>query len=170
MTERRKIAKWALYAVTAILFSVAEARFMPYIRVFGVSPGFGAALTAAVAMFEGGTGGAFFGLACGALGYLAPGDSELVYMLVYMLGGYAAGVLGNYMFRRGLAALLLWTLIIDSAATLVYFIFIVLLPRRAGLSVLFSSGLAHIVMSTAAAVLVYFPIRETARRFGYADQ
>ena len=162
---KRNLFKWALYTAIAVLFVTVETRFLPWLRVRGASPTFGAALTAAVAMFEGGTGGAFFGLACGALCYLDPAGGETVYMLVYMFGGYACGVLCRELFRRTFAAALLWTLFITAAATVVYLLFVVALARRAAPTSLFLSAAASIGMNTAMAALVWLPVRRVARSF-----
>ena len=169
MDRRREVIKWAIYVALAIVFSMVETRLMPHIRVFGVSPGFGAALTAAVAIYEGAAGGAAFGLVCGALEYLSPGNSELIYMLVYMIGGYTAGALCDYMLNRSILSALLVTVALNTAAVLIYFIFMVALPRHAGLSALATAGLAEIFMCSAVTPLAYFPVKEIARRWNVLE-
>jgi len=168
--NRRNVIKWILYAVLAIVFSTIEARLSPHVRIFGVSPGFGAALTVSVAIYEGAAGGAFFGLACGALEYLAPGDAETVYMLAYMLGGYTVGMFCDYVLSRSLAAALLTSLILNAVSTLLFFVFMMAVPQNAGLAALGTAGVAEIVMCTAVTPLVYFPVREISRRWNIIDQ
>ena len=163
------IWKWVIYAAIAVLCCTVETRFLPYLRVRGVSPAFGAALTACVAMFEGGTGGAFFGLFCGALCYLDPAGGETVYMLVYMFGGYVTGVFCQELFRRTIAAALIWTLALTAVATVIYLIFAVVLARRPAAGTLFLSSLIAIGMNTAMALPVYPLVRRIALRFGSVE-
>ena len=168
--RRRTIWKWVIYAAIAVLFSTVETRFLPVVRVRGVSPAFGAALTVCVAMFEGGTGGAFFGLLCGALCYLDPAGGETVYMLVYMFGGYTVGVLCEELFRRNFTVALLLTLAVTTAATAVYLIFVVVLARRPAAGTLLLSALIAVGMNTAAALFVYPPVRRTALTFNVIEE
>ena len=167
--KRDLVVKWAIYVAAAIVFSVVETRLMPHIRVFGVSPGFGAALTVAVAMYEGAASGAVFGLVCGALEYLSPGNSELIYMLVYMLGGYAAGAMCSYMFNRSIVTAFLGVFVLNTVAVLLYFVFMIALPRHAGLSALATAGVAEILMSTAVTPVVYLPVKAVARRWNATE-
>ena len=164
------LLKWLMYAAIAILFSLIETRLLPAARVQNVSPTFDAALTAAVAILEGPAGGAFYGLACGMLRYLAPGNSELIFMLVYMTGGYTVGMLGDYIFSRSFEAVLLSTLLLSTAATALYTLFMVVMPRRAGLGEAALTGLIEIAMSVFTVPVVYFPARAVARRWHSVEE
>jgi len=77
--------------VLAIVFSTIEARLSPHVRIFGVSPGFGAALTVSVAIYEGAAGGAFFGLACGVVGVLLMWFMPSL-LIVLLVGAFLFGV------------------------------------------------------------------------------
>ncbi|MBR5870834.1 MAG: hypothetical protein IKZ09_07345 [Clostridia bacterium] len=107
--QRRRAAvrgsvKWLCYAVTAFLLCALEGTFFAF---FGASvahsgyPYLLPAWVAAVAMYEGARGGAWFGIAVGLLSSAAGGDALYVLPLFYMFYGLLIGLFGARYLKKG---------------------------------------------------------------------
>jgi len=164
-TAAKFVLKWLLFALTAILFSTLETRFLPSLRLYGASVGFGAALTVSAALCEGSCAGAFFGLFCGMLTYLSGGTSELVYMLLYMAGGYTAGMLGNFLLEHRVIPVISCTAVLVFITVLLFNLFFMILPGYTGISYVLIYCLCKAVLCAAFSPLVYLPICLLSRLF-----
>ncbi|MDL2273812.1 rod shape-determining protein MreD, partial [Oscillospiraceae bacterium OttesenSCG-928-G22] len=96
----RPILKWILLSLLLLLFYLIERYGLSRIRLFSVSPQIVPVAVAVVALFEGGFGGAAFGLAAGLI---LDADSlrfDGYFSIVLLLGGTLIGILCTYMFRK----------------------------------------------------------------------
>lgn len=150
---RRAVVKWVVYALLALIVFILQEYLFSELKIFGVSPILLGSLSVCVGMFEGAGAGAVYGALCGAAMYARPGSSELMYALVFAAGGAAAGILCENFMTKGLPSALLLSLITNGLATLIFFVFIMWIPGRAGASALIEVGIIEILYSTAGALL-----------------
>ena len=152
---RRAIVKWVVYVLLLLAVFAVQEYLFPALRIFGVAPIFMGTLAVCVGMCEGAAAGAVFGAVCGAMMYASSGSSELINMLVYAAGGAAAGVLCESILSRGLPGALLLSLAANAAATVLFFIFVMWIPGRAGVSALVTVGAVEAVYSTAGVLFIW---------------
>jgi len=160
--NRKAIKKWLLYLGLGITAMLLQEHLFSRLRIFNVHPMLGGVLTAVVAMFEGGVGGAAFGLFTGMIQDSAVVGVEGYYSLIYMFSGLTAGMICEYMFRKSIFTALLWSLIITSITTLLYFILFFLFTGRASISALWLTALPEIFYSVLMIPIIYFPARYIA--------
>lgn len=160
--KRAAVIKWTLYILFALVVMLLQEHLFSRLRIFGVHPMMGGILTAVVSMFEGGIGGAAFGLFTGILQDSSVAGEEGFFALVYMAGGLTTGMVCEYMFRKSFFTALLWSLIITSVTTLSFFTVFFLLTGRAGIQALWNIALPEILYSVLMLPLVYFPARRIA--------
>lgn len=147
--------KWVMYVLIAVLCLVLREQGFEHLKIFGVAPMFGGALTACVAMREGTLRGGLYGLFCGYLYFGLTGGVEHLYALIYLLGGAACGAACAYLFRKRFLTALLWSLVINAVASFLVFVMFYYIPGRADVSALLRVALPEIVYSTAVTALVY---------------
>jgi len=157
--DRKAIKKWLLYSGLGLAAMLLQEHLFSRLRVFNVHPMLGGVLTSVVALFEGGTGGAVAGLFMGIMQDASVAGIEGFYSIVYMVCGMAAGMICEYMFRRSLLTAFLWSLIITSITTLLYFLLFFLFTGKAGISALWLTALPEILYSAFMTPIVYFPAR-----------
>jgi rod shape-determining protein MreD len=160
--NRRTIKKWALYAGLGILMMLIQEHLLARLDISGIHPMVGGVLTAAVAMFEGGIGGASFGLFVGVLQDSSVIGAEGYYSLLYLACGMTAGFICEYMFRKNIFTALMWSFFITAVTTLIYFLLFFLITGRSGISALWRTALPEIVYSSLMLPFVYFPVRYIA--------
>lgn len=156
------VKKWALYVGLALLTMLLQEFLFTRMQIYGIHPMLGGALTAVIAMFEGGIGGAVFGLIVGILQDTATIGYEGYYAIVYLLCGLFTGFVCEYMFRKSILTALLWALISSAAATLFYYMLFFLITGRAGIAALWQVALPEIIYSTMMTPLVYYPAMRIA--------
>ena len=160
---RRAIVKWVVYAVLLIVVFLLQEYVFSALRIFGVCPILMGSLAVCVGMNEGAGAGAVYGAVCGAVMYARPGSSELMYALVFAAGGVLAGVLCENILTKGIAGALLLSLATNALATLIFFIFVMWIPGRAGMTALIQVGLVEIAYSTAGTLVTWAPTRFISR-------
>ena len=162
------LLRWALYALFAAVIFLLQEYLFAHLKIFGVRPMFAAALTASVALFEGAFSGAVFGTALGFAVGLTVSGTEGFFAFAYMASGFLCGAFCEYMFDKKLAAALLWSFMINIAATAGYFFFYLFIPGHAGGMEFLRVGIPEILYSTAVTPLVYFFVQKIARRLNIA--
>ena len=102
MTTKDFCIKWLAYTLALGLVWVVEAYFLSAIPLFGVKPMLLPLCAVAVAVLEGASGGAGFGLAVGLLfDATTPGIPGVTILLMVLLG-LGLGLLAQYVLRQDL--------------------------------------------------------------------
>ena len=102
MTTKVFCIKWLAYTLALGLVWVVEAYFLSAIPLFGVKPMLLPLCAVAVAVLEGASGGAGFGLAVGLLfDATTPGIPGVTILLMVLLG-LGLGLLAQYVLRQDL--------------------------------------------------------------------
>ncbi len=157
--NRKELKRWSMYAGFILIAMIVQEYLLTRIKIGRVHPMLGGLLTACVAMYEGGIRGGAFGLFIGILQDALVIGPEGYFSLIYMGCGLAAGYICDYMFRKSFLTACLWSLVITSLTTLVYFVLFFLLTGRAGISELWRTAVPEILYSITLLPLVYFPVR-----------
>lgn len=159
--------KWLLYTVTAVLLCVIEGTVFAFrgasVSSFGI-PCLLPAWVTAVAMYEGYIGGAWFGIAVGLLSSAAGGDALYVLPLLYMLYGFAVGILGSRFLKKGFIIYAVYEfavcvlhggmlLLISAIAA-----FAEKEPLGAVLPLLWASGMSDVIASAMWSLVLYLPL------------
>lgn len=107
MTTKDFVIKWAAYGLALVPVWLLEAYLFSAIPLFGVKPMLLPLCAMAVAILEGSSAGAGFGLAVGVLfDAAAPGFPGLAILLMALLG-LGAGLLAQYVLRQDLLGCLI---------------------------------------------------------------
>jgi rod shape-determining protein MreD len=170
MYKRNIIVKWILYALLAFILTLLQEYVFSRIKIMGVAPILGGVITATIAMYEGGIAGGIFGAVLGYMCNNYSGGTEGLFAFMYLIGGFATGVLCEYMFRKKFITAFLWAAALTLSSTFVYFFIFFLIPGKAGVSALLLVGLPEVVYSVLLTPLVYFPVREIAKRSGAEEE
>ncbi len=169
IAKYRFVVKWVLYAILGVAAIIAQRYVFSRLDIAGITPILMGSLAVAVGMFEGAAPGAIYGCLCGFMMYTSGGNSELLYATVYASGGFAAGMLCDRLLKKNIAGAMLASLVVNAVAGLLYFIFLMWLPGRAGLYAMLRAGLPEIAYSTALMPLMYAPVRLLSRMAGSAE-
>lgn len=164
--NRTAIKKWIIYAATGLMLMLIREFVFGRFKLLNVYPVFGGLIVATVAMFEGGIGGASFGLLVGIVKDAALIRGEGFYALTYMICGGLTGVMCRYLFRNKFATALLWSFVTTAFTTLTYFTIFFLIPRRADISAFWTVALPEIFYSIILLPIVYYPIRHIYGSYG----
>lgn len=89
-----------VYGLILILFLLTQNVLFSRIKLFGVSCMYIPALVVAVALFEGGGAGGWFGLAAGALTDLFCTSQTVLFTVAFPVMGFAAGFLADFFMNR----------------------------------------------------------------------
>ena len=160
--NKKAVKKWAFYAGFGLLAMLLQEHLLSGLKIRGVHPMLGGVLTAVIAMFEGGMGGAGFGLYIGILQDASIKGAEGYFPVIYLLGGVATGLICEYMFRKSLFTAFLWSLLITTITTLFYFLLFFMITGRAGISALWLTALPEIIYSALMLPFIYYPARHIA--------
>ncbi len=157
MTRRDLVIKWLLYALAVLPVWFAEVYLLNRFKLFGVSPMLLPLTAAAVAVLEGSTAGAGFGLAIGVLCDAVYGSSGAMTASITLLGA-AAGVAAQYRLKQNLTGCILCSFamlfLIDLGRVLWR-----LLAGVAPLSALLSVAVPEVLYSLCFVPLVYLLFR-----------
>ncbi len=107
MTRRDFILKWLLYALALLPVLLLEVYIFPWIPIFGIIPSLLPVAAITVAMLEGPTAGAGFGLFVGILSdaLTAGTPGPMIFFLAVL--GYAAGIASRYGIRQNMLGCLI---------------------------------------------------------------
>ena len=111
----RKTRRGVVYFLILVLFLLCQNVIFSHITLFGIHSMFVPALVVAVALFEGGHAGGWFGVAAGIMLDLFTTSQGVLFTVLCPLMGFAAGFMADFFFNRrfftycimGAAALLL---------------------------------------------------------------
>lgn len=170
--QRRRTAvrgsiKWLCYAVVAVFLCVMEGTFFAF---FGASVTAGGcpyllpAWMAAVAMYEGAVGGAWFGIVIGLFASAAGGDALYVLPLLYMCYGLLVGLLGRYLLRQGFLFYAVYETMVCALHGVLLFVISAVSAMIAGeslgavIGLLWASALADGIASVLWSLPLYLPL------------
>jgi len=158
MTTKDFVIKWTVYALILLPVWFLEAYLLSELPLFGVKPMLLPLAAMAVAILEGASAGAGFGLAVGVLfDAMAPGVPGAAILLMALLG-LGAGLLAQYVLRQDL-----WGCLICSALALIAIdalrILVRVLTSAAPLGAMLSLAGREIAWSLCFAPLVYLLFR-----------
>ncbi|MDR1588808.1 MAG: hypothetical protein LBS51_01290 [Oscillospiraceae bacterium] len=146
----------AAYAVQALIF--------PYLSPTGIRPVLLPLAVAGVAVFEGGTRGALFGLFAGALCDMSFNQPVMALTVLFTLFGLAAGFLSDIVIARGFPSYIVCcaaALALTAFTQMFAFLFFEGLP----ISALMRTALLQTLYSLVCAVPIYFAVKP----LGYRD-
>lgn len=89
-----------LYGLVLVLFLLIQNVIMSHIGLFGVHAMFMPALVAAVALFEGGARGGYFGLAAGILCDLFFSSQTILFTVLFPVMGFVFGFMADFFMNR----------------------------------------------------------------------
>ena len=150
-----------------VLVVICEEFIFSRLRIFGIAPVAGGALTAVIAMFEGSIPGALYGAAVGYMQYGVSGGAEGLIAFVYLVVGFFISITCEYLFHRRFLTALIWSAALTTTATLMYYIVFMLIPRRATALQLLTVALPEIIYSQIFVPIVYFAVK---RIKGYFEE
>lgn len=163
MQNKRWIPVLGYFLLGMVAFVVQEF-VLGQLEIFGVSPSVWSGLVAAVAVFEGGVGGAVFGLFAGMLSDTASITGDGFFTVFYMLAGGAIGMICEYMFRNRVQTALLWSLLLSASSTATYSLFFFLIPGRAGLGPILRVAIPEVLLSAVTVLIFYYPVKLVGHR------
>lgn len=155
-----------LYALLLGALFLTQDLLLAHLPLFGVRPLLLPAACAAVGLYDGGLWGGIFGLAAGALSAMGGGGGAVMLPLSLGAVGFFSGVLGQYLFRRGLVSCLVLSL---GALALVTFcqMFRFLFFTDTDNAAVWRVGLLQIAWSLPWSVPISFPCRAIAEQDRY---
>ena len=165
MTSRDQLHKWAAYLLGLLPIWLLDAFILPRYPVLGLTPVLLPVAAAAVAVLEGPSAGAGFGLFLGLLWTLSyPGvPAAMIFLLT--LAGLTAGTLSLYALRRSFVGCL-----VCSAACLalteLFRLISGVITQLGPLSALLSVLLGELLLSLCWTPAVYFIFSRVYRRVG----
>lgn len=158
MTTRDFCLKWLVYAIALLPVWLLGAYLLNRFPVLGAVPTLLPLCAVVVAVLEGASGGAGFGLAVGVLYQAVTPDAGAFYILVFALLGLGAGLLSQYVLRQDLLgcaiSCLLALLILDGGR-----IFFRLITGKAALLSLLRVAGAEILWSMVFVIPIYLLFR-----------
>lgn len=96
----KKARRGILYALVLILYLLLQNVVFSHIALFGVRAMFMPTLVVAVALFEGGTRGGWFGLAAGVLCDVFLGGQTVMFTILFPVCGFVVGFLVDFYLNR----------------------------------------------------------------------
>ena len=165
MTSRDQLHKWAAYLLGLLPIWLLDAFILPRYPVLGLTPVLLPVAAAAVAVLEGPSAGAGFGLFLGLLWTLSyPGvPAAMIFLLT--LAGLTAGTLSQYALRRSLVGCL-----VCSAACLammeLFRLVSGVITQLGPLPALLSVAAGELLLSLCWTPAVYFIFSRVYRRVG----
>lgn len=95
-----KVRKAILYLLFGLVCLWVQTMVLSRVRLLGVSPFFIPALAVAIGMFEDGVWGGAFGVVLGAYCDLCFTDSTVLFLILFAVLGFVAGMLTRYFINR----------------------------------------------------------------------
>ena len=96
----KKARRGLLYALVLLAYLLAQNVVFSRLPLFGIKTLFMPALVVAVALFEGGTRGGYFGLAAGVLCDLFLGGQKVMFTILFPVIGFLVGFLVDFFLNR----------------------------------------------------------------------
>ena len=95
-----RVRRGVLYGLVLLAFLLAQNVIFNHIGIFGVHAMFMPAVVIAVALFEGGTRGGWFGVASGILCDMFFSSQTVMFTILFPIMGFAAGFLADFFLNR----------------------------------------------------------------------
>ncbi len=165
MTRQDQMYKWFIYALGLLPIWVLDSLLLGHWPIFGVKPLLLPLAVAAVAVMEGATAGAGFGLAVGLLWVLSCAGSSSGMILFLVLAGMWAGIAAQYALTQGFLGCLLCSTGILAALEGLHILW-GLFSQMAPFSVLLEVAGKELLCSLLWTPLVYLIFRSIFRRVG----
>lgn len=162
--EQPVIVKYIVYLLFLILLYAIETANIP-LEIFGVRIDLLPCVPAAVALMEGPVLGGFIGFMTGMLYDIGFIGVEGLFPIYYMLFGIAAGALSMKFLRRMFPSMLLLNTCGMLILGLVRYGLSLMLISKVPFPLVFQAMCGEILLTIILSPIVYFPIRNIARRF-----
>ena len=148
---RQNLVKWGLYGLFLCVFCILQIS-LP-LRAAGVHaiPLLPMAISAAV--FEGPRGGAVYGFIAGLLYDAFTPGIDVFFSVYLLLVCFTVGIAVRRWFRISFVTALVWSSLAHVGACLLYFLFFILIPGRAGPMALVQVAFPELLLT-----IVYLPL------------
>ncbi|MCR4672962.1 MAG: rod shape-determining protein MreD [Lachnospiraceae bacterium] len=148
----RTLVKIIAYAVMAVVLFVMQTSLFSHLKLAGVVPNLLMILTASAGIIGGCTDGSVTGFFCGIMADLVFGHYLGTYGLIYLVCGYAAGIVNRIFYKEDITFPLFTIAILDLVYGL-YMYFISLFTSR-GSAEIFLFALRRIILPEAAYTII----------------
>ena len=165
MTRGDFFYKWFWYAVALVPICLLEDMVFSQVRLFGVTPVLLPLTAIAVAVLEGTSGGAGFGMAIGMLCYAIWPQANPIVIPGMILTGIVIGSAARYGLKQNFVSFLLCSGVFLMIKDLVRII-LGLLNQSAPLLAMAKTSLAEILISLLFTPLIWVLLRKTFDRVG----
>lgn len=163
MRYRQNIIKWVLYGLM-LWFACTIQITMPLkaanVHALPILP-----MAVLAAVFEGPRGGAVYGFFAGLLCDAFIPGADGFFAVYLLLACFAVGAIVRSYFKVSLATALIWAVVAHVAADLLYFLFFILIPGRAGPFALVQVALPELLLTLPYVPFFYIVSRGVHRRF-----
>lgn len=163
LIDLSKLRRAIVYSVVLALVLILQDLFVARITIRGVTAMLVPAAVVAIGLFEGGTWGGLLGLAAGYFCDMGYSEQLILFTVLFATVGFFSGVLGKYLFNRGIVsylALFLLMMALITACQMFPFLFFTDTEAWA----VWRTGLIQIGWSLPWAVPIYFPVKSIAAR------
>ena len=158
----RKLRRALVYILLAGLVFIAQDLLVSRITILGVKAMIVPALVAAVGLYEGASWGGFLGLGAGWCMDLGYTEHTVLFLILFTVLGFGAGVLGKYFMQKGLLPFL--TLFAVCMIIITAFQALPFLIAGNAVWPVLRTALIQIAWSLPWAVPVYYPCRAIAAK------
>lgn len=164
MPIRNWLIKWSLYGLALLLIYLLQTLVTDRILILGVRPDLIPVAIVAVAILEGGVGGAGFGLGAGLFSVAAFYDVSILIILIYPLAGAIVGLVAEYVLQNNFLSCFLCVVIFFAVME----IWRVLPPLIGGdsLAALLRIALPELLYSLIFTLPIYFLFHAVYKRVG----
>ena len=143
-----EVVKYCVYAVLGLFLILLQLTFFTSVRPFGSTPDILIVAVATVAMFEGEKAGAVFGVLVGFVVEAVGGVGVSLLPLIYMLVGYACGIVASEYYRRSVLLFVIFDLGVSAVRFFTTLIYIVVTWSTVDLNVVIPGVLFPEMLST----------------------
>ncbi len=160
----RPLFKWGSYTLVLVLVILLQTDVLPRIRIMGVHPNLLPLVPVMVAVLEGGAPGALFGLVTGVICDALIPPFEGIHMVYLFVACLLIGTLSTNYFRKNFITTAVSAILSLAVLDLFIWLLFYLVPRRAGLDVLWVVLLPEVAVTALFSPLLYWPLRGVYRR------
>ncbi len=160
--HRQSIIKWCMYGL--LLWFVCAIQISLPLRVSDVHAVPIIAMAVVAAVLEGPRGGAVYGFFAGLLCDAFTAGADGFFAIYMLIAGYVVGAVVRRYFRVSLMTALIWAFAAHAVADLLYFLFFMLIPGRAGPSALAQVALPELLLTLPYVPFIYLISRGIHRR------
>ncbi len=158
-----RLWKTLIYGFYLICLTLLQMTLLPELKLFGVHPILFPAFVVIVAVFEGPWTGGAFGLAAGLFADALMPAVGFFFVLIYLCLGVLVGYLSNYLYRKNIVTMLLWSGAVHLSANIMFFFAFFFVPGQAGVGAFSAVCLPEVFFSLLLTPLLYLPLRSNYR-------